>query len=92
LGWRVDLYCVRAPDPTLFEKPDRVRMIALSDRLAPRWLERVWRAMRRLPLPDAAGIQVFLWGVWFGTRQISRVRRFRARSGARPRGANRGTS
>ncbi|HEY5209643.1 MAG TPA: glycosyltransferase [Stellaceae bacterium] len=82
LGWRVDLYCVRAPDRALFAMPDRVRAVALSDRLAPAWLQRAWRATRRARLtppgmaaPIAALVAV-CDGAWSGMTQLRRVRRF----------------
>ncbi len=69
LGWRVDLYCVRPPDRALFRHPDRVRLIAASDRIAPRWLRAIWRPPRLdLAKPFA--------GIWHGIRQLRRVRRF----------------
>lgn len=49
LGWRVDLYCVRAPSRDLFAQPDRIRFIERSDRLVPRWLRALPRINLRVP-------------------------------------------
>jgi glycosyltransferase involved in cell wall biosynthesis len=69
LGWDVDLYCVRAPDRALFQQPERVRCIAVADRLLPRGFGARWR---RLPAALAAP---FL-GIGMGLLQLSRARRF----------------
>jgi glycosyltransferase involved in cell wall biosynthesis len=91
LGWRVDLYCVRAPSPSLFRAPDRVRFIARSDRLVPAWLTEAWRAARRRVASGSAAAPFYrlgdmLVGIWFGGRQLRRARGFaRAIRGERRR-------
>jgi len=65
LGWRIDLYCVRAPDRAWFRFPDRVRFIEISDRFLPR--------LSPPPMPD---LTAPFAGIWFGLRQWRRARRF----------------
>jgi glycosyltransferase involved in cell wall biosynthesis len=81
MGWRVDLYCVRAPRRDLFARPDRVSFIERSDRLAPRWLRDVWRRRPiNFPLPGLA----LAAGIGFGLILAGRAWRFaRAVQGAR---------
>ncbi|MGH7073604.1 MAG: glycosyltransferase [Stellaceae bacterium] len=93
MGWRVDLYCVRAPAAPQFRWPAQVRFIACSDRPAPRRLIEAWRRLRRAALwrramaPLRVPRDVAI-GVWFGHRQLRRaaqlavaVRRARHRRG-----------
>jgi glycosyltransferase involved in cell wall biosynthesis len=74
LGWRVDLYCVRAPSRDLFAQPDRVRFIERSDRLAPRYLRYLWPMLRRvnLAIPGFRSVA----GIGFGLILLGRALRF----------------
>ncbi|HEY7991383.1 MAG TPA: glycosyltransferase [Stellaceae bacterium] len=65
LGWRVDLYCVRAPRREWFRHPDQVRFVEISDR----WLS-------RFSLPHVPNLAAPFAGIWFGLRQLRRARRF----------------
>jgi glycosyltransferase involved in cell wall biosynthesis len=75
LRWRVDLYCVRAPDRNLFRRPDRIRFIEVSDCLVPRWLRAAWRVIGREYL-SAPGVRMVFAGWWSGFRQLRRAARF----------------
>jgi glycosyltransferase involved in cell wall biosynthesis len=76
LGWEVDLYCVRAPDRALFQRPEQVRFVEVTDRLLPRVFGgRWWRSI-------AATLAPSFLGIGMGLLLLFRARRF-ARAVAR---------
>jgi glycosyltransferase involved in cell wall biosynthesis len=78
MGWRVDLYCVRPPAASQFRLPQAVRLIALSDRLLPRFIVEGWRRrhnarMARWVRRAMNRYREIAVGIWFGVRQLRRA-------------------